>query len=188
MCVGAFSVQLCKLNVGFGDFSPAILWIVTQFDFCYISLVLYLSDLSRQGRKPCAVALELKVSSGGGGGGLFAFCHWLLFKLQSPFFHDCPEVFLRELCSLYNHSFTHEGMETWRFCLLQTTAGQYLTCCALSLCVFCRVHSCAFAFCPLRCPAGLNCLCSVPPTANWEVKCLCMPSCVLICSVACFSL
>lgn len=51
-------------------------------------------------------------------------------------------------------------------CGLDRTAGQYLTCCALSLCVCVTCTRVPSAPSPLRRPPGLIRLCSVPPTAK----------------------
>lgn len=156
------SVQFLNSMLGFGSQGrspPAILWIVTQSELLHR---LYL----------CSEVFN--------SGFCLHFVIWLLFKLQSPFFHDCSWGFLLKSFSPTWNALNFFNLYSWRngnmrlfffFCLLETTAGQYLTCCAFSLCVLCRVP---FAFCLLRRPAGLNCLCSVPPTENWEVKCMCM--------------
>lgn len=73
-----------------------------------------------------------------------------------------------------------------QFWLLQTTAGQYLTCCALSLCVFCRVHSCVIAFCLLRCPPGPQLLVQCATYCTLRGKVHAHARCVFICS--CFLL
>lgn len=152
MCVGAFSVQLCKLNVGFGDFSPAILWIVTQFDFCYISLVLYLSDLSRQGREPCAVALELKVSSGGGGG---VCLHFVIGSFSSCKVHSFMIVLKFSCVSCVHFITTVSLMKEWK-------RGAFVCSKRLLVSIWRAVlyHCVSFAVCT-----------HVPlPSARWDVR------------------
>lgn len=84
-------------------------------------------------------ALELQVNSGF----CLHFVIWLLFKLQSPFSHDCFSLFFS----------THEGMETWGFFSFVSALKKQLLVsiwrAVLYHCfVFCRVHSCAFCLLP----------------------------------------
>lgn len=92
---------------------------------------------------------------------LFAFCHLAPFQAAKSIlswlsFSGYQSFFVKFLVSaVFHHGFTHKGMETWCFCLLETTAGQYLTCCALSLCV------------SLLC--ALMCLCLLPAEmSSWS--------------------
>lgn len=106
---------------------------------------------------------------------LFFFVIWLFFKLQSPFLCDCPlGQFNGFLLTLYFSSrcpvFSHAGMGKKKkrvVCLLERTAGQYLTCCALSVVVVVCTHSCAFCLLPSE-TSGWSLLLvqCAPPTAN----------------------
>jgi len=86
--------------------------------------------------RSCSVPqhLDLKVNNWF----LFAFCHLAFFQAAKSIL-SCPIRLmlllcfnLRQLCAVFGH----EGMETGCVCLLKTTAGQWLTCCAFSLSVF----------------------------------------------------
>lgn len=153
----AFSVQLCKLNVGFGSQGRYFSRYSVNRDLVWFLLHIII----HQNFMPGLRTLELKVS---GGGFCLHFVIWLPFKLQSILSWLSLRP-LRKLCFIITVSF----MKEWKgpaFVLLETNCWSVFdVLCFIIVCLL-LCAPCAFAFCPLRCPAGLNCLCSVPPTAN----------------------
>ena len=158
-----------------GHFSATILWIVPQLRLsgCFLFMR---TSCCQPGPALCRSTSILRSTTGF----CLHFVIWLFFKLQSPFFHVRSD-WCCYFALTWDNCVQFSGMREWKPDVF-VCSKRLLVSGWRAVLFHCLSLSCArVCLCPLRCPSGLNCLCSVPPTAYYEVKCMCMPLCVLYC-------
>lgn len=124
-----------------GRFYPAILWIATQ---CVM-------NKSRSSDR------KLKVNSG-------FVCILSCGSFSSCKVHSFMSFKWLFVSRVSRNQSTREGMEMW--CFFFFSVCLKTNCWSVFYVLYQCVSLLCALFCPLRCPAALNCLCSVPPTAN----------------------